>query len=211
MSSSKSPDGVRQWERWFRIVLCVLGLILSVYALHVEVSRENDPNYRAMCDLAESVSCSKVFTSSYSTSAGPKHTTLLQLFACLTVAIDAPRCSPIVCILLKSPTLMEISHACTPRSEKERRCQDGLCFDCGEQGHLLATCPMRLPKPRWEGSCQDEASSTSPTQGQKTISSVSRLFRKSICPQRSSTGLQDSRPLMVVPLWRGWSPLALNH
>ncbi|XP_060795402.1 vitamin K epoxide reductase complex subunit 1 isoform X3 [Neoarius graeffei] len=76
MSSSKSPDGVRQWERWFRIVLCVLGLILSVYALHVEVSRENDPNYRAMCDLAESVSCSKVFTSRWGRGFG-----LVQLFA----------------------------------------------------------------------------------------------------------------------------------
>ncbi|XP_060795401.1 vitamin K epoxide reductase complex subunit 1 isoform X2 [Neoarius graeffei] len=135
MSSSKSPDGVRQWERWFRIVLCVLGLILSVYALHVEVSRENDPNYRAMCDLAESVSCSKVFTSSYSTSAGPKHTTLLQLFACLTVAIDAPRCSPIVCILLKALLTHPVSSmnaaVIVPRPEKySREVSEGFLLQC---------------------------------------------------------------------------------
>ncbi|XP_065258975.1 vitamin K epoxide reductase complex subunit 1 [Emys orbicularis] len=51
------------WERALRLVLCALGLALSVYALHVESSRERDPGYRAMCDLSPSVSCSKVFTS----------------------------------------------------------------------------------------------------------------------------------------------------
>uniref|UniRef100_A0A8C3IB92 Vitamin K epoxide reductase complex subunit 1 n=1 Tax=Chrysemys picta bellii TaxID=8478 RepID=A0A8C3IB92_CHRPI len=40
------------WERALRLVLCALGLALSVYALHVESSRERDPRYRAMCDLA---------------------------------------------------------------------------------------------------------------------------------------------------------------
>lgn len=54
-----------KWERKARIFLSVLGLCLSVYALHVELSRESDPDYRAMCDLGESVSCSKVFTSRY--------------------------------------------------------------------------------------------------------------------------------------------------
>lgn len=53
------------WERKVRVLLCVFGLTLSVYALHVELSRESDPDYRAMCDLGESVSCSKVFTSRY--------------------------------------------------------------------------------------------------------------------------------------------------
>uniref|UniRef100_A0A8C3HIG4 vitamin-K-epoxide reductase (warfarin-sensitive) n=1 Tax=Chrysemys picta bellii TaxID=8478 RepID=A0A8C3HIG4_CHRPI len=53
-----------QWAgRALRLVLCALGLALSVYALHVESSRERDPGYRAMCDLSPSVSCSKVFTS----------------------------------------------------------------------------------------------------------------------------------------------------
>ncbi|NP_001027838.1 vitamin K epoxide reductase complex subunit 1 [Takifugu rubripes] len=51
------------WERKVRIFLCVFGLLLSVYALHVELSRERNPDYRAMCDLGESVSCSKVFSS----------------------------------------------------------------------------------------------------------------------------------------------------
>ncbi len=52
-----------KWERNARIFLCVFGLFLSVYALHVELSKERNPDYTAMCDLGESVSCSKVFTS----------------------------------------------------------------------------------------------------------------------------------------------------
>lgn len=58
-------QGVPKWERKARTFLCVFGLVLSVYALHVELSRERNPDYRAMCDLGESVSCSKVFTSRY--------------------------------------------------------------------------------------------------------------------------------------------------
>uniref|UniRef100_A0A674JSD1 vitamin-K-epoxide reductase (warfarin-sensitive) n=1 Tax=Terrapene triunguis TaxID=2587831 RepID=A0A674JSD1_9SAUR len=49
--------------RALRLVLCALGLALSLYALHAESSRERDPGDRAMCDLSPSVSCSKVFTS----------------------------------------------------------------------------------------------------------------------------------------------------
>ncbi|CAL8380242.1 unnamed protein product [Gadus morhua 'NCC'] len=55
--------GVPTWERKARCFLCVFGILLSVYALHVELSKESNPDYRAMCDLGESVSCSKVFTS----------------------------------------------------------------------------------------------------------------------------------------------------
>ncbi|KAG9267407.1 vitamin K epoxide reductase complex subunit 1-like protein 1 [Astyanax mexicanus] len=63
MALGGAPSGVPGWERAARVLLCSLGLLLSVYALHVELSKEHDPKYRAMCDLAESVSCSKVFTS----------------------------------------------------------------------------------------------------------------------------------------------------
>uniref|UniRef100_A0A8C3IF11 vitamin-K-epoxide reductase (warfarin-sensitive) n=1 Tax=Chrysemys picta bellii TaxID=8478 RepID=A0A8C3IF11_CHRPI len=51
------------WELALRLVLCALGLALSVYALHMESSREWDSGYWAMCNLSPSVSCSKVFTS----------------------------------------------------------------------------------------------------------------------------------------------------
>uniref|UniRef100_A0A674JWR3 vitamin-K-epoxide reductase (warfarin-sensitive) n=1 Tax=Terrapene triunguis TaxID=2587831 RepID=A0A674JWR3_9SAUR len=58
-----SAMAVPGWERAVRLMLCALGLALSLYALHAESSRERDPGDRAMCDLSPSVSCSKVFTS----------------------------------------------------------------------------------------------------------------------------------------------------
>ncbi|XP_048372998.1 vitamin K epoxide reductase complex subunit 1 [Sphaerodactylus townsendi] len=51
------------WERRGRLLLCALGLALSVYAFHVETSKERDATYRAMCDISATISCSRVFTS----------------------------------------------------------------------------------------------------------------------------------------------------
>lgn len=48
--------------------LSLLGIVLSVYAYHVETTAQADPTYVAWCDLSQYVkwiSCSKVFTSKY--------------------------------------------------------------------------------------------------------------------------------------------------
>ncbi|TNN54267.1 Vitamin K epoxide reductase complex subunit 1-like protein 1 [Liparis tanakae] len=74
-----------RWERKARIFLSLLGLFLSVYALHVELSRERDPDYRAMCDLGESVSCSKVFTSRWGRGFG-----LVQFFVAKDSLLNQP-------------------------------------------------------------------------------------------------------------------------
>ncbi|CAH8628694.1 unnamed protein product [Heterobilharzia americana] len=42
---------------------CIVGISICIYALHVEYSKESDKNYRAVCDISESISCSKVLTS----------------------------------------------------------------------------------------------------------------------------------------------------
>ncbi|XP_047469780.1 vitamin K epoxide reductase complex subunit 1-like [Penaeus chinensis] len=47
------------------MVLCLLGVALSLYALYVEFLKEADENYEAMCDINSYISCSKVFTSKY--------------------------------------------------------------------------------------------------------------------------------------------------
>ncbi|CDQ92349.1 unnamed protein product [Oncorhynchus mykiss] len=52
-----------RWERIARLLVCVLGILLSLYAFHVETEKSRDTNYRAMCDVSNSISCSKVFTS----------------------------------------------------------------------------------------------------------------------------------------------------
>ncbi|XP_078508622.1 vitamin K epoxide reductase complex subunit 1 [Lissotriton helveticus] len=51
------------WHLKLRLLLCTVGIVLSVYAYHVETSKEGDASYRAMCDINPSISCSKVFTS----------------------------------------------------------------------------------------------------------------------------------------------------
>ncbi|KAJ8412394.1 hypothetical protein AAFF_G00127300 [Aldrovandia affinis] len=52
-----------RWERIARLLVCLLGILLSLYAFHVESEKARDPNYEAMCDVSKAMSCSKVFTS----------------------------------------------------------------------------------------------------------------------------------------------------
>lgn len=62
-------------------LLCLGGLLVSGLALYVEYRKGYDPDYVALCDINESVSCSDVLTSSYSKGFGiigsllkdPKH------------------------------------------------------------------------------------------------------------------------------------------
>lgn len=42
-----------------------LGVLISIYAFHVETRHEEDPNYEALCDISERVSCTKVFSSKW--------------------------------------------------------------------------------------------------------------------------------------------------
>ncbi|XP_061658818.1 vitamin K epoxide reductase complex subunit 1-like protein 1 isoform X2 [Syngnathoides biaculeatus] len=52
-----------RWERIARLLVCLLGILLSVYAFHVEREKARDPTYKALCDVSSSISCSKVFSS----------------------------------------------------------------------------------------------------------------------------------------------------
>ncbi|KAK1344517.1 hypothetical protein QTO34_013214 [Cnephaeus nilssonii] len=46
-----------------RLALCLSGLVLSLYALHVKAARARDQDYRALCDVGTAISCSRVFSS----------------------------------------------------------------------------------------------------------------------------------------------------
>nr|ASF90528.1 vitamin K epoxide reductase complex subunit 1 [Conus ebraeus] len=48
-----------------RLLLSAIGVVISVYSLHVEIEKERNPSFRAACDFSEKMSCSKVLTSSY--------------------------------------------------------------------------------------------------------------------------------------------------
>uniref|UniRef100_A0A8C3VSR6 vitamin-K-epoxide reductase (warfarin-sensitive) n=1 Tax=Catagonus wagneri TaxID=51154 RepID=A0A8C3VSR6_9CETA len=55
-STWRNPGGAR-------LALCLAGLVLSLYALHVKAARARDRNYRALCDVGTAISCSRVFSS----------------------------------------------------------------------------------------------------------------------------------------------------
>ena len=50
-------------ESLVRILVCNLGLTLSVYAYYVEHTKNEDSKYEALCDINGLISCSAVFTS----------------------------------------------------------------------------------------------------------------------------------------------------
>ncbi|KAI1302337.1 Vitamin K epoxide reductase complex subunit 1-like protein 1 [Halotydeus destructor] len=43
----------------------ILGILLSLYTIYVEIQHEKDNKFRALCDINEHMSCSKVFMSKY--------------------------------------------------------------------------------------------------------------------------------------------------
>lgn len=53
-------------KRW-PLALCVCGFLISAYSTYVKQQVSMDPgNYRALCDLSQHASCSKVLTSAFS-------------------------------------------------------------------------------------------------------------------------------------------------
>ena len=40
--------------------LCACGTGLTLYAVHVQRSRQDDARYRALCDVDEVITCSKI-------------------------------------------------------------------------------------------------------------------------------------------------------
>ena len=45
------------------VTLSVCGVVLSVYAIHIERSKHSNESYQAHCDLDDTIACSHVLTS----------------------------------------------------------------------------------------------------------------------------------------------------
>lgn len=54
---------VPRWERVARSAVCAAGILLSLYACHLEREKGRDLRYQALCDLSERVRCSAAITS----------------------------------------------------------------------------------------------------------------------------------------------------
>nr|UVZ36626.1 Vitamin K epoxide reductase complex subunit 1 [Rattus tiomanicus] len=75
-----------------RLALCLAGLALSLYALHVKAARARNEDYRALCDVGTAISCSRVFSSRWGRGFGlvahvlGAHSILIQsnsIFGCM--------------------------------------------------------------------------------------------------------------------------------
>ncbi|XP_050432635.1 vitamin K epoxide reductase complex subunit 1-like protein 1 [Adelges cooleyi] len=53
------------WNNGLTKLCALVGFCLSMYALYVEVSLENNPIYKPFCDVKEYVKCSSAFLSPY--------------------------------------------------------------------------------------------------------------------------------------------------
>lgn len=49
----------------FHGVLCCAALAISSYALYVELAKEKDEHFEALCDISPQISCSTVLTSKW--------------------------------------------------------------------------------------------------------------------------------------------------
>jgi len=47
------------------VLLCIIGIAVCIYALMVEYHKEENPEYSAMCDISEAMSCTRVLTSKW--------------------------------------------------------------------------------------------------------------------------------------------------
>merc|ERR1712061_16258 len=65
MAESTAPTCCSRLQNFVGILLYIIGVGLSSYAYYVEYQLENQPGYKALCDIDESHSCSSVFNSTY--------------------------------------------------------------------------------------------------------------------------------------------------
>jgi uncharacterized membrane protein len=62
------------------VVLCVIGMMISLYGLVVENKIKKDMNYHASCDISHSISCTKSFVSPYNKLLGISNITVCLLY-----------------------------------------------------------------------------------------------------------------------------------
>lgn len=58
------PAALR-YSRLLNTFLSFAGIIISLYAVFVELKKEVDKEYTALCDINDIFACSKVFTSKW--------------------------------------------------------------------------------------------------------------------------------------------------
>jgi vitamin-K-epoxide reductase (warfarin-sensitive) len=71
------------------LIVCLVGLGLSLYGFLVEQRLKENPNYKAVCDLSDRMSCTKPFKSPYGKILKFSNSTLGIIFYSVMIALNA--------------------------------------------------------------------------------------------------------------------------
>jgi len=67
------------------IIIAIIGIFLSAYALYVEKKMRIDKKYNAVCDISKNISCSRAFRSKYGKLFGVSNSLIGILFYFLVI------------------------------------------------------------------------------------------------------------------------------
>ncbi|HIH38588.1 vitamin K epoxide reductase family protein [Candidatus Woesearchaeota archaeon] len=70
------------------LILGILGLLLSLYALYIEKRAEKQKGYKAACDFNNKMSCTKAFTSKYGKTFGLPNSVYGMAFYLLIIILS---------------------------------------------------------------------------------------------------------------------------
>ena len=68
------------------IIICVVGLVISVYGIFVERKIQQDALYKPACDISARISCSKTFLSPYGKMLGISNIWVSAIYYCCIIA-----------------------------------------------------------------------------------------------------------------------------
>jgi vitamin-K-epoxide reductase (warfarin-sensitive) len=69
------------------IILAFIGLAISVYGITVERKLQHDNQYKAACDISNSISCTRPFLSSYAKMFGVSNIWMATLYYCAIIIL----------------------------------------------------------------------------------------------------------------------------
>jgi len=70
------------------LIIAIIGIILSIYALYVEYKKSKNKNYQAACDISDNSSCTKAFLSSYGKILGIPNSALGIIFYLIIIILS---------------------------------------------------------------------------------------------------------------------------
>lgn len=71
------------------LIVCLIGLGLSLYGFFIEQKLQEDPHYKAVCDISDRMSCTKPFKSPYGALLKFSNSTLGIMFYSIMIACNA--------------------------------------------------------------------------------------------------------------------------